>query len=47
MAEQLPDLVTNVHSQAKKDGLDNATVGRLAKELIARAKDCVRRLGEN
>jgi serine/threonine-protein kinase HipA len=47
MAEQLPDLVTNVHAQAQKDGLDNATAGRLTKELIARATDCVRRLNEN
>jgi serine/threonine-protein kinase HipA len=47
MAEQLPDLVTEVHAQAQKDGLDNATVGRLAKNVIARAKDCLRRLSEN
>lgn len=42
IAEKLPDLVTNVHVQAGKDGLVNTTVERLAKELIARAKDCMR-----
>jgi serine/threonine-protein kinase HipA len=47
MAEQLPDLVTNVHTHAQKDGLDNATVGRLVKALIARAKDCVVLLNES
>jgi serine/threonine-protein kinase HipA len=47
MAEQLPDLVTNVHTHAQKDGLDDATVGRLVKALIARAKDCVVLLNES
>jgi serine/threonine-protein kinase HipA len=42
MAEQLPDFVTAVQAQAKKDGLNNAIVGRLATQLIIRAKDCVR-----
>jgi hypothetical protein len=32
--------------QAKKDGLDNAIIGRLATQLIVRAKDCARRLKE-
>jgi serine/threonine-protein kinase HipA len=42
MAEQLPDFVTAVQAQAKKDGLNNAIVGRLATQLIIRAKNCVR-----
>ncbi|MGA2993090.1 type II toxin-antitoxin system HipA family toxin [Bradyrhizobium sp.] len=46
MAEQLPDFVTAVQMQAKKDGLDNAIIGRLATQLIVRAKDCARRLKE-
>jgi serine/threonine-protein kinase HipA len=46
MAEQLPDFVTAVQKQAKKDGLNNAITGRLAMRLIVRAKDCARRLKE-
>jgi serine/threonine-protein kinase HipA len=46
MAEQLPDFVAVVQAQAKKDGLDHVIIGRLAKQLIARAKDCARRLKE-
>ena len=42
MAKQLPDFVTAVQAQAKKDGLNNAIVGRLATQLIIRAKNCVR-----
>jgi serine/threonine-protein kinase HipA len=42
MAEQLPDFVTAVQAQVKKDGLNNAIVGRLATQLIIRAKNCVR-----
>jgi serine/threonine-protein kinase HipA len=42
MAEQLPDFVTAAQAQAKKDGLNNAIVGRLATQLIIRAKNCVR-----
>jgi len=42
MAEQLPDFVTTVRAQAKKDGLNNAIINRLAAQLIARAKDCAR-----
>ena len=42
MAEQLPDFVAAVQAQAKKNGLNNAIVGRLATQLIIRAKDCVR-----
>jgi serine/threonine-protein kinase HipA len=42
MAEQLPDFVTAAQAQAKKHGLNNAIVGRLATQLIIRAKNCVR-----
>lgn len=42
MAAQLPDFVTAVQAQAKKDGLNNAIVARLATQLIIRAKNCVR-----
>jgi serine/threonine-protein kinase HipA len=42
MAEQLPDFVMAAQAQAKKDGLNNAIVGRLATQLIIRAKNCVR-----
>ncbi|WP_354132942.1 HipA domain-containing protein [Bradyrhizobium sp. RT9a] len=45
MAEQLPDIVAALRKQARKDGLDNAIVGRLAEHLIARAKQCRRQLG--
>jgi serine/threonine-protein kinase HipA len=44
MAEQLPDIVTDVRAQAQKDGLDNAIIGRLAEHLIARAVQCRRLL---
>ena len=44
MAEQLPDFVTAVQAQAKKDGLDNAIIGRLTTQLIGRAKECERAL---
>ena len=44
MAEQLPDFVTEVQAHAQKDGLDNAIIGRLATQLIARAKECERAL---
>ncbi|UFW71256.1 MULTISPECIES: type II toxin-antitoxin system HipA family toxin [unclassified Bradyrhizobium] len=46
MAEQLPDIVAAVRKQARKDGLDNAIIGRLAEHLIARAGQCRRLLGE-
>ncbi|MDE5465932.1 type II toxin-antitoxin system HipA family toxin [Bradyrhizobium sp. CSS354] len=45
MAEQLPDIVAAVREQARKDGLDNAIIGRLAEHLIARAGQCRRLLG--
>jgi serine/threonine-protein kinase HipA len=44
LAEQLPDVVSSVQAQARKDGLDNAIVGRLAEHLIARAQKCHRLL---
>jgi serine/threonine-protein kinase HipA len=40
MAEQLPDELTALTARAKKEGLDNAIIGRLAAALTARAKDC-------
>jgi serine/threonine-protein kinase HipA len=44
MAGQLPDMVAAVRVQAQKEGLDNAIIGRLATQLIARAKECERLL---
>ncbi len=44
MAGQLPDMVAAVRAQAQKEGLDNAIIGRLATQLIARAKECDRLL---
>jgi len=44
MAEQIPDEATGLATQARKEGLDNAVIGRLATALIARAKDCQRSL---
>jgi serine/threonine-protein kinase HipA len=44
MADQLPDLVTTVTAQAQKDGLDHAIIGRLAKVLTTRARNCARLL---
>jgi serine/threonine-protein kinase HipA len=44
MAEQLPDFVVAVQTQTQKDGLEHAIIGRLAKQLIARARDCSRQL---
>lgn len=46
MAEQLPDVVADARTQAKKEGLDNAIIERLATQLIARAKECQRLLGK-
>lgn len=46
MAEQLPDNVTTVCTEAKKQGLNNAIIARLAEQLIARTKDCQRFLGK-
>jgi serine/threonine-protein kinase HipA len=44
MAGQLPDMAAAVRVQAQKEGLDNAIIGRLATQLIARAKECERLL---
>jgi serine/threonine-protein kinase HipA len=44
LAEQLPDIVSSVQAQARKDGLDNAIIRRLAEHLIARAQKCHRLL---
>jgi serine/threonine-protein kinase HipA len=38
MAEQIPDVMTALAAAAKKAGLDNAIIGRLAAALIARAR---------
>ncbi|SFQ04198.1 serine/threonine-protein kinase HipA [Bradyrhizobium sp. Ghvi] len=46
MAAQIADNTTTVCASAKQQGLDNAIIGRLAKQLIARAKDCQRILGK-
>jgi serine/threonine-protein kinase HipA len=45
MAQQLPDTLTAVCGRAKQEGLDNAVIGRLAAQLIARSKECERVLG--
>ncbi|UPJ47974.1 type II toxin-antitoxin system HipA family toxin [Bradyrhizobium sp. 200] len=44
MAEQIPDLVTDIRARALEEGLDNAVIGRLAKALSTRARDCERLL---
>lgn len=45
MIERLPEIVAAVRTQAQKDGLENAIIGRLAEDLIARAQQCGRLLG--
>jgi serine/threonine-protein kinase HipA len=40
MAKRLPDTVTAARTRARKDGLDNAVIDRLAKQLIQRAEEC-------
>jgi serine/threonine-protein kinase HipA len=44
-AKQLPDEVAAARSQAREEGLNNALVGRLATQLIDRARECQRLLG--
>ena len=46
MAKQLPDEVEATHSHAREEGLDNALIERLSKQLTARAQHCLRMLGE-
>ncbi len=42
--EELPDAVTQATERARKDGLKNAIIDRLAAGLISRAKECKRLL---
>lgn len=44
MAAKIPDEVTALTTQTRKEGLDNTVIGRLATALIARARDCQRLL---
>ncbi|OAF07596.1 type II toxin-antitoxin system HipA family toxin [Bradyrhizobium neotropicale] len=44
MAKQIPDLVADIHARAKKEGLENEIVERLASALSIRARDCERLL---
>ena len=46
MAKQLPDEVTAARSRAREEGLDNALIERLATQLIDRAQECQRSLGD-
>jgi serine/threonine-protein kinase HipA len=46
MAKQLPDEVAAARSQAREEGLNNALVERLATQLIDRAHECQRLLGD-
>ena len=46
MAKQLPDEVAAARSHARKEGLNNALVERLATQLIDRAHECRRLLGD-
>ncbi|PWE77136.1 serine/threonine protein kinase [Bradyrhizobium sp. SUTN9-2] len=40
MAGQIPDLVTDIRTDAQNEGLENAVIERLATALGTRAKDC-------
>jgi serine/threonine-protein kinase HipA len=44
MAEQIPEEASGASERAKKEGLDNPVVERLAKQLIERAEQCGRLL---
>ncbi len=46
MAKQLPDEVAAARSHAREEGLTNALVERLATQLIDRAHECQRLLGD-
>ncbi len=46
MAKQLPDEVATARSHVREEGLDNALVDRLATQLIERAHECQRLLGD-
>jgi len=45
MAKHLPDEVASARVLAREEGLDNALIDRLAKQLIDRAHECQRLLG--
>lgn len=45
MAKHLPDEVASARALAREEGLDNALIDRLAKQLIDRAHACQRSLG--
>jgi serine/threonine-protein kinase HipA len=44
MADQLPDVISQAAASARKEGLDKATIDRLAVRLTERAKECARLL---
>jgi serine/threonine-protein kinase HipA len=46
MAKQLPDEVATARSHAREEGLENVLVERLATQLIDRAQECRRLLGD-
>jgi serine/threonine-protein kinase HipA len=46
MAKQLPDEVSAARALARKEGLNNALIDRLAAQLIDRAHECQRLLGD-
>ncbi len=46
MAKQLPDEVTAARSRAREEGLNNALIERLSTQLIGRAQECQRLLGD-
>jgi serine/threonine-protein kinase HipA len=46
MAKQLPDEVTAARSRAREEGLNNALIERLSTQLIDRAQECRRLLGD-
>jgi serine/threonine-protein kinase HipA len=46
MAKQLPDEVTAARSRAREEGLNNALIERLSTQLIDRAHECRRLLGD-
>jgi serine/threonine-protein kinase HipA len=45
MAKQLPDEVSAARALAREEGLNNALIDRLAKQLVDRAHECQRLLG--
>ena len=46
MAKQLPDEVSAAHALAREEGLNSALIDRLARQLIDRAHECQRLLGD-